>query len=147
VLVIGADKMSSITDYKDRNSCILFGDAGGCVLLEPAENPKYGIMDSIMHVDGRGAKYLYMLGGGSLNPPTYETVDKGMHYIYQDGQVVFKEAVKGMADVSVEIMKKNNLKSEDISYLVPHQANMRILTACANRMGLEQDKVMVNIYK
>jgi 3-oxoacyl-[acyl-carrier-protein] synthase III len=147
VLVIGSDKMSSITDYKDRNSCILFGDAGGAVLLEPSENLKYGIMDSILHVDGRGAKYLYMLGGGSLNPASYETVDKGMHYIYQDGQVVFKEAVKGMADVSVEIMKRNNLKSEDISYLVPHQANLRILTACANRMGLSHDKVMVNIHK
>ena len=147
VLVIGSDKMTSITDYKDRNSCILFGDAGGCVLLEPSENPKYGIMDSILHCDGRGGKYLYMLGGGSLNPSSYETVDKGMHYIYQDGQVVFKEAVKGMADVSVEIMKKNNLKADDISYLVPHQANMRILTACASRMGLSQDKVMVNINK
>ncbi len=147
VLVIGSDKMSSITNYKDRNACILFGDAGACVLLEPAENNKYGIMDSILHCDGRGKKYLYMLGGGSLNPASYETVDKGMHYIYQDGQVVFKDAVKGMADVSVEIMKKNNLKSDDISYLVPHQANMRILTACASRMGLSQDKVMVNIYK
>jgi 3-oxoacyl-[acyl-carrier-protein] synthase-3 len=147
VLVIGSDKMSSITDYKDRNSCILFGDAGACVLLEPSENPKYGIMDSILRVDGRGGKYLYMLGGGSLNPASYETVDKGWHYIYQDGQVVFKEAVKGMADVSVEIMKKNNLKADDIAYLVPHQANMRILTACASRMGLSQDKVMVNIHK
>lgn len=147
VLVIGSDKMSSITDYKDRNSCILFGDAGACALLEPSENPKYGIIDSITHVDGRGTKYLYMLGGGSLNPASYETVDKGMHYIYQDGQVVFKEAVKGMADVSVEIMNRNNLKASDISYLVPHQANMRILTACAGRMGLSLDKVMVNIHK
>ena len=147
VLVIGSDKMSAITDYTDRNSCILFGDAGACVLLEPSENPKYGIMDSILHVDGRGGKYLYMLGGGSLNPATYETVDKKMHYIYQDGQVVFKEAVKGMADVSVEIMEKNHLKADDIAYLVPHQANKRILTACANRMGLSQDKVMINIHK
>jgi 3-oxoacyl-[acyl-carrier-protein] synthase-3 len=147
VLVIGADKMSSITDYKDRNSCILFGDAGACVLLEPSENPKYGIIDSILHVDGRGGKYLYMLGGGSLNPASFETVEKGWHYIYQDGQVVFKEAVKGMADVSVEIMERNHLKSGDIAYLVPHQANLRILTACASRMGLSQDKVMVNIHK
>jgi 3-oxoacyl-[acyl-carrier-protein] synthase-3 len=147
VLVIGADKMSAITDYTDRNSCILFGDAGACVLLEPSENPKYGILDSILHVDGRGGEYLYMLGGGSLHPATYETVEKKMHYIYQDGQVVFKEAVKGMADVSVEIMEKNNLKSSDISYLVPHQANRRILTACASRMGLSQDKVMINIHK
>jgi 3-oxoacyl-[acyl-carrier-protein] synthase-3 len=147
VLVIGSDKMSSITDYTDRNSCILFGDAGACVLLEPSENPKYGILDSILHCDGRGGKYLYMLGGGSLNPATYETVDKKMHYIYQDGQVVFKEAVKGMADVSVEIMEKNHLKADDISYLVPHQANKRILTACATRMGLSHDKVMINIHK
>lgn len=147
VLVIGSDKMSAITDYTDRNSCILFGDAGACVLLEPSENPKYGILDSILHIDGRGGKYLYMLGGGSLHPATYETVEKKMHYIYQDGQVVFKEAVKGMADVSVEIMEKNNLKSNDIAYLVPHQANKRILTACASRMGLSQDKVMINIHK
>ncbi len=147
VLVIGADKMTSITDYKNRNNCILFGDAAGCVLLEPSENPKYGIMDSILHVDGAGGKYLYMLGGGSLNPASYETVDKGMHYIYQDGQAVFKDAVRGMADVSVEIMNRNNLKSGDISYLVPHQANLRILTACASRMGLSQDKVMININK
>ncbi len=146
VLVIGADKMSSITDYTDRNSCILFGDASGCVLLEPSEDEN-GVMDSILHVDGSGAKYLYMLGGGSLNPPTHETVDKKMHYIYQDGQPVFKAATKGMADVSVEIMEKNNLKAKDIKYLVPHQANMRIITACASRMGVSMDKVMVNIDK
>jgi 3-oxoacyl-[acyl-carrier-protein] synthase-3 len=145
VLVIGADKMSSITDYKDRNSCILFGDGAGCVLLEPAEEEDNSVRDSVLHVDGRGGKYLYMLGGGSLNPPTHETVDKGMHYIYQDGQVVFKEAVKGMADVSIEIMEKNNLQAKDIKYLVPHQANMRIITACASRMGVSMDKVMVNI--
>jgi 3-oxoacyl-[acyl-carrier-protein] synthase-3 len=147
VLVIGSDKMSSITNYKERNSCILFGDGAGCVLLEPSDNPDYGIMDGIMRVDGKGAKYLYMLGGGSLNPATHETVDKGWHYIYQEGQTVFKEAVKGMADISFEIMQKNSLKSEDISYLVPHQANLRILSACANRMGISMDKVMVNINK
>jgi 3-oxoacyl-[acyl-carrier-protein] synthase-3 len=144
VLVIGADKMSSITDYTDRNSCILFGDASGCVLLEPSEEEN-GIMDTILHVDGAGGKYLYMLGGGSLHPPTHETVDKKMHYIYQDGQAVFKAATKGMADVSVEIMEKNNLKAKDIKYLIPHQANMRIITATASRMGVGMDKVMVNI--
>lgn len=147
VLVIGSDKMTSITDYKDRNNCILFGDAGACVLLEPSENPKYGIMDSILHTDGSGKENLYMLGGGSLHPASFETVEKGMHYIYQDGQTVFKDAVKGMADVSVEIMEKNHLKSDDIAYLVPHQANRRILTACASRMGLSQDRVMINIHK
>jgi 3-oxoacyl-[acyl-carrier-protein] synthase-3 len=147
VLVIGADKMSSITDYTDRNTCILFGDAGACVLLEPSEDDSYGILDSKMYVDGKGAKYLYMLGGGSLNPPTHETVDKKWHYIYQDGQQVFKDAVKGMADVSYEIMQRNNLKACDIAYLVPHQANFRILTSCASRMGIGMDKVMVNINK
>lgn len=145
VLVIGSDKMTSISDYTDRNNCILFGDAGACVLLEPSPNPKYGILDTVTYCDGKGAKYIYMLGGGSLNPATFETVDKKMHYIYQNGQAVFKDAVKGMADVSVEIMNRNNLKSDDISYLVPHQANLRILTACASRMGLSQDKVMINI--
>jgi 3-oxoacyl-[acyl-carrier-protein] synthase-3 len=147
VLVVGADKMSTITNYKDRNTCILFGDGAGCVLLEPAEDPDYGIMDNIMHVDGSGGKYLNMLGGGSLNPPSHETVDKDWHYVYQEGRAVFKDAVKGMADISHEIMIKNNLTAADISYLVPHQANMRILTACASRMGLPQEKVMVNIHK
>jgi 3-oxoacyl-[acyl-carrier-protein] synthase-3 len=115
-------------------------------LLEPAEDEN-GVMDSILHVDGSGAKYLYMLGGGSLNPPTHETVDKKMHYIFQDGQPVFKAATKGMADVSVEIMEKNNLKADDIKYLVPHQANLRIISATASRMGVDMDKVMVNINK
>lgn len=145
VLIIGSDKMSAITNYKDRNTCVLFGDAAACVLLEPSNDPNYGIMDGLMRVDGKGAKYLYMLGGGSLNPATHETVDKGYHYIYQEGQSVFKDAVKGMADISYEIMKKNCLKADDISYLVPHQANLRILSACASRMGLSMDKVMVNI--
>jgi 3-oxoacyl-[acyl-carrier-protein] synthase-3 len=145
VLVVGADKMTSITDYTDRNNCILFGDAAGVVLLEPTEDPDAGIIDSILHIDGKGEKYLHMLGGGSLNPPTHETVDKKWHYIYQDGKTVFKDAVKGMADVSFEIMKKNGLKADDIAYLVPHQANMRILTATASRMGIRIDQVMVNI--
>ncbi|MGH2575269.1 MAG: beta-ketoacyl-ACP synthase III [Ignavibacteria bacterium] len=147
VLVVGADKMTSITNYKDRNTCILFGDGAGSVLLEPSEDPGYGILDKIMFVDGKGEKYLHMRGGGSLNPPSHETVDNDMHYVYQEGKPVFKDAVKGMADVSLEIMNRNNLKSKDIAYLVPHQANMRILTACAERMGIGMDKVMVNIHK
>lgn len=147
VLVIGADKMSSIVDYTDRNTCILFGDAGSAVLLEPTEDKSYGIQDSILRIDGSGREALYMLGGGSLNPPTHETVDKKMHYIYQDGKAVFKVAVKGMADVSYEIMQKNNLKSEDVAYLVPHQANLRIIDATAERMGISKDKVMINIDK
>ncbi len=147
VLVIGADKMSSITDYTDRNNCILFGDAGSAVLLEPTEDKSLGIQDSILRIDGSGRDAIYMLGGGSLNPPTHETVDKKMHYIYQNGKAVFKVAVKGMADVSYEIMEKNNLKSEDVAYLVPHQANLRIIDATAERMGLPKDKVMINIHK
>ncbi len=147
VMVIGADKMSSIVDYKDRNNCILFGDAGAAVLLEPTEDKRFGLQDSLLHVDGSGRDALYMKGGGSLNPPTHETVDKNMHVIYQDGKAVFKVAVKGMADISYEIMKKNNLTSDDIAYLVPHQANLRIIDATAERMGINRDKVMINIDK
>ncbi|MBL8017157.1 MAG: ketoacyl-ACP synthase III [Ignavibacteria bacterium] len=147
VLIVGSDKMSSITNFKDRNTCVLFGDGAGCVLLEPSEDPQYGILDTNMHVDGKGGKYLNMLGGGSLNPPSHQTVENDWHYVYQEGKYVFKDAVKGMADVSHEIMVKNNLTADDISYLVPHQANMRILTACADRMGLPHDKVMINIHK
>ena len=147
VLVIGADKMSAITDYTDRNTCILFGDAASAVLLEPTEDKSSGIQDSILRIDGSGKDALYMSGGGSLNPPTHKTVDNKMHYIYQDGKAVFKVAVKGMADVSYEIMQKNNLKSEDVAYLVPHQANLRIIDATAERMGISKDKVMINIEK
>ncbi|MBT8378262.1 MAG: ketoacyl-ACP synthase III [Ignavibacteria bacterium] len=145
VLVIGADKMTSITDYTERNNCILFGDGGAAVLLEPTEDKSLGLQDYILRIDGSGEKYLNMKGGGSLNPPTHETVDKKMHYIFQDGKAVFKVAVKGMADVSFELMQKNNLTSDDVAYLVPHQANMRIIDATAERMGLNKDKVMVNI--
>ncbi|HZY10074.1 MAG TPA: beta-ketoacyl-ACP synthase III [Bacteroidota bacterium] len=147
VVVIGADKMSSITDYTDRNNCILFGDAGGAVLLEPSNDPSLGILDHIHYVDGSGASYLYMKGGGSLYPSTHETVDNKMHYLYQDGKSVFKVAVIGMADVSAEIMKRNNLTGKDIDYLVPHQANLRIIDACRERMGLDESKVMINIDK
>jgi 3-oxoacyl-[acyl-carrier-protein] synthase-3 len=147
VIVVGSDKMSSITDYTDRNTCILFGDAAAAVLLEPTEDKSMGIIDSILRIDGSGKDSLYMKGGGSLNPATHETVDKKWHYIYQDGKAVFKVAVKGMADVSYEMMQKHNLKSEDVAYLVPHQANLRIIDATGERMGLPKDKVMINIQK
>lgn len=147
VMVIGADKMSSIVDYKDRNTCILFGDAAAAVLFEPSEDKNYGLQDSILRVDGSGREALYMKGGGSLNPATHETIDKNLHVLYQDGRAVFKVAVKGMADVSYEIMQKNNLKGDDVAFLVPHQANLRIIDAAAERMGLSKEKVMINIDK
>jgi 3-oxoacyl-[acyl-carrier-protein] synthase-3 len=147
VLLIGADKMSAIVDYTDRNNCILFGDAAAAVLIEPTEDKNVGLQDSILRCDGSGKEALYMKGGGSLNPPTHETVDKKMHYLYQDGKAVFKVAVKGMADVSYELMLKNKMSGDDIAYLVPHQANMRIIDATAERMGINRDKVMINIDK
>jgi len=146
VLVIGADKMSSILNYEDRNTCILFGDGAGAVLLEPATDDDC-IVDSILHIDGTGGDSLHMLGGGSLNPSTHETVDNKWHYVYQDGKTVFKSAVVGMAEVSAEIVERNGLTGNDISYLVPHQANLRIISATAERMGLSMDKVIVNIQK
>ncbi len=147
VLVIGADKMSSILDYSDRNSCILFGDGAAAVLLEQSEDLNLGLQNSTLRIDGVGKDKLLMSGGGSLNPPTHETVDKKMHYLYQDGKAVFKVAVIGMADVSYELMQKNNLTSDDIAFLVPHQANKRIIDATGKRMGLDSDKVMMNIDK
>lgn len=147
VLVVGADKMTTILNFKDRDTCVLFGDGAGAALLEPSEDENYGVIDSILHIDGRGGKYLQMLAGGSLNPASHETVDKGWHYVYQEGKSVFRDAVKGMADVSWEIMDKNNLNADDIAYLVPHQANLRIISACAERMGITMDKVVVNIDK
>jgi 3-oxoacyl-[acyl-carrier-protein] synthase-3 len=147
VLVIGADKMSSIIDYSDRNNCLLFGDGGAAVLLEPSEDMNLGLQNSTLRIDGEGKDNLYMSGGGSLNPPTHETVDKKMHYIFQNGKAVFKVAVVGMADVSYELMQKNNLTSDDIAFLVPHQANKRIIDATGERMGLSKDKVMMNIEK
>lgn len=148
VLLIGADKMSSITDYTDRNTCVLFGDAGTASLIEPVEiSENVGIIDHILKIDGSGEELLHMKAGGSRNPASIETVQKKWHYIYQDGKSVFKVAVVGMADVSEEIVKRNNLKSEDISYLVPHQANLRIIDATARRIGLPNEKVMINIHK
>jgi 3-oxoacyl-[acyl-carrier-protein] synthase-3 len=146
VIVIGADKMSSIMDYTDRTTCIIFGDGAGAVLLEP-NTEDLGIQDAILKVDGSGGKYLIKKGGGSVNPATQETIDAKQHYIYQEGQLVFKHAVTNMADVSAEVMKKNNLTADDIAWLVPHQANKRIIDATANRMGLSSDKVMLNIQK
>ncbi|HTP80527.1 MAG TPA: beta-ketoacyl-ACP synthase III [Bacteroidota bacterium] len=147
VVVVGADKMSAIIDYSDRNTCILFGDAAGAVLLEPSTEPGFGVIDQKLYVDGAGGAYLYMKGGGSLNPASHETVDKRMHFIYQDGRAVFKVAVIGMAEVAAEVMKRNNLRPEDVAWLVPHQANLRIIDATADRMGLDRNKVMVNIDK
>ncbi len=146
VVVIGADKMSAITDYTDRTTCPIFGDAAAAVLLEPSTDG-YGILDASLHSDGRGAQHLYMLGGGSLHPSSEHTIREKMHYVHQEGQTVFKAAVSNMADVSVEVMQRNNLGSEDIRYLVPHQANMRIIDAVANRMGLPSERCMVNIQK
>lgn len=147
VLVIGADKMSSIVNYKDRTTCILFGDAAGAVLLEPSPDDDLGIKDFILHLDGSGAEYLKMAAGGSLHPASHETVDQNMHYVYQNGQKVFKRAVIGMADVSAEIIERNNLSDKDIAYLIPHQANLRIIDAAARRMGLGPEQVIININK
>lgn len=144
VIVVGADKMSSITDYTDRTTCPLFGDAAGAVLLEPTTE-EFGIMDHILKTDGSGRKFLHLKAGGSCKPSSHETIDAREHFIYQEGQSVFKFAVSNMADVSVEIMERNNLKSEDIAWLVPHQANLRIIDATGRRMGLPPEKVMINI--
>ena len=144
VVVVGADKMSSITDYTDRTTCTLFGDAAGAVLLEPTTE-ELGVMDYIFKVDGSGKKYLHMKAGGSVKPASYETVAAREHFIYQEGQAVFKFAVSNMADVAAEIMEKNHLKPDDIAWLVPHQANLRIIDATGRRMGLSADKVMINI--
>ena len=146
VVVVGADKMSSIVDYTDRTTCIIFGDAGGAVMLEPTSED-LGIIDSAMYSDGFGRVHLHQKAGGSVKPASHETIDAREHYIYQEGQSVFKFAVTNMADVSVEIMERNNLTSKDIAYLVPHQANLRIIEATARRMGLEKEKVMINIQR
>lgn len=146
VVVVGVDKMSAIIDYTDRNTCIIFGDGGGCVLLEPNEEG-LGIIDAKLHSDGQGRNFLYQPAGGSLNPPTKETVEARQHYVYQEGKTVFKFAVTNMADVSYEVMKRNNLSSDDVDWLVPHQANLRIIDATADRMGLDSSKVLINIQK
>ena len=146
IIVVGVDKMSSIIDYTDRATCILFGDGAGAVLVEPTTDG-LGVQDSILKSDGSGAPYLHIKAGGSLKPATMETVLAKEHYAFQDGQPVFKFAVKGMADVSAELMEKHKLTGDDIAWLVPHQANLRIIDATANRMGLSKEKVMINIEK
>jgi 3-oxoacyl-[acyl-carrier-protein] synthase-3 len=146
VIIVGADKMSSIIDYQDRTTCIIFGDGAGAVLLEPTEEEN-GIQDAILKSDGAGKEFLNIKGGGSLHPASKETLENRMHYIYQEGKQVFKHAVTKMADVSHEIMVKNNLTGDDVQWLVPHQANLRIISATANRMNIPTEKVMINIEK
>jgi 3-oxoacyl-[acyl-carrier-protein] synthase III len=144
VLVAGFDTMSSIIDYTDRNTCVIFGDGGGCVLLEP-DTEGYGIIDSQLHVDGSGRHHLHMVAGGSLKPPSIETVQNREHYVYQDGKTVFKFAVTNMADIAAKVMERNHLTPDDVQWLVPHQANMRIIEATRERVGLPRERVMVNI--
>ncbi len=144
VIIIGGDKMSAILDYTDRTTCIIFGDGAGCVLLEPTTED-VGIMDSILKSDGNGANYLNMKAGGSRMPASHESVDQRLHYVYQEGATVFKFAVTNMADVAAQIMERNNLTAADVAWLAPHQANKRIIDATASRMGVTDDKVMMNI--
>lgn len=146
VLVIGVDKMTSIIDYQDRTTCVIFGDGAGAVLLEPNEEGN-GVLDYILRSDGSGRQYLIQPAGGSACPPSHQSVEERMHFVKQEGKQVFKFAVTNMADVSAEIMEKNNLSSDDVDWLVPHQANLRIIDATADRMGLTKDKVMINIQK
>lgn len=146
VIIVGADKMSSIIDYQDRQTCIIFGDGGGAIMLEPNEEG-YGVVDSILHSDGSGEPFLHMKAGGSRRPASPETLAAREHYVYQEGSQVFKFAVTNMAEVAAEIMEKNNLVADDVAWLVPHQANKRIIDATANRMGVSSDKVMLNIHK
>ncbi len=145
VVVVGADKMSSIIDFEDRSTCVIFGDGAGAVLLEPSSDLLEGIQDFILKTDGSGRQYLHLKAGGSLMPSSRETVDKKLHYVYQEGQPVFKHAVYNMAEVSAEIMQRNNLKADDIAWLVSHQANKRIIDATAKRMGIGEEKVLMNI--
>lgn len=146
VVVVGGDKMSSIIDYTDRATCVIFGDGAGAVLLEPTTE-EVGIMDSILRTDGSGRTHLHQKSGGSVSPATHLTVDAKQHFVYQEGQAVFKFAVTNMAEVSAEIMEKNHLTANDVAWLVPHQANKRIIDATANRMGIGSEKVMLNIQK
>ena len=145
VLVLGADKMSSVLNYEDRNTCVLFGDAAGAVLLERAENDTAGIKDFILHLDGAGADSLQIAAGGSLMPASRETVDEKLHYVYQDGRNVFKHAVTKMADVSAKIVANNHLSAKDIKFLIPHQANYRIIDAVSKKIGLDPEQVIINI--
>lgn len=146
VLVVGADKMSSIINYEDRATCVIFGDGAGCVLLEPNEEG-YGLQDEILRTDGNGRQFLKIDAGGSILPASEETVKLNQHYVYQEGQQVFKFAVTNMAEVSAKIMERNQLTGDDVDWLVPHQANLRIINATSNRMNLDEEKVMLNIQK
>lgn len=146
VIVVGVDMMSSIIDYTDRATCIIFGDGGGAVMLEPAPE-EFGIHDSVFHSDGSGREFLHMKAGGSLKPPSMETVQNKEHYVYQDGKPVFKAAVNGMVDSIKEVMDRNNLKVEDIDWMVPHQANIRIINSVAEFLKMDKSKVMVNIHR
>ncbi|MGM0648091.1 MAG: beta-ketoacyl-ACP synthase III [Bacteroidota bacterium] len=146
VIVVGAEKMSSIVDYTDRSTCPIFGDGAGAVLLEPTQED-VGIMDSMLQSDGSGRVYLHQKAGGSVMPATHETVENRLHYIYQEGQPVFRSAVSNMADTSVKMMRKHNIASDELDWLVPHQANMRIIEATAKRMGITKDQVMINIQR
>src|SRR6266849_3153585 len=145
VLVIGSDVMTSILDFNDRATCVLFGDGAGAVLVEPAASDSEGILDFANDVDGSGGCYLYMPGGGSLNPPSHETVDKKMHYVHQEGQQVFKYAVRRMAEVACHLLERNGFSNRDLALVVPHQANLRIIRAMQERLGVDDSKVMVNI--
>ncbi|MBK8622825.1 MAG: ketoacyl-ACP synthase III [Saprospiraceae bacterium] len=147
VIVLGIDMMSSIIDYKDRTTCIIFGDGGGGVLLEPSEEDGYGVIDSILKADGSGRAYLHMKAGGSLKPPSMESVLANEHYVYQDGKPVFKAAVTGMVSTIKELLERNNLDMEEVNWLVPHQANMRIINSVAEMLDFPKEKVMVNIHK
>ncbi|MDO7876472.1 beta-ketoacyl-ACP synthase III [Hymenobacter sp. ASUV-10] len=146
VIIVGADKMSAIVDYADRANCIIFGDGAAAVLLEP-NTEGYGVLDQILRTDGSGEAFLHQKAGGSRRPPTHETIDRKEHYIYQEGATVFKFAVTNMADVAAEVMERNHLSKEDVAWLVPHQANKRIIDATANRMGVGPEKVMLNIQR
>jgi 3-oxoacyl-[acyl-carrier-protein] synthase-3 len=146
-IVVGADKMTAIVDPEDRATCIIFGDGAGAVLIEASDDDSVGIMDASLHVDGSGFQHLHMKAGGSVMPATHETVDKRLHYAYQEGQHVFKSAVKSMADATMDVMQRNNLTGSDVAWLVPHQANLRIIEATANRMELDKERVMINIQR
>jgi len=145
VICVGADNMTSITNYQDRSTCPLFGDGAGVVMLEPSE--EYGIQDHLLKVDGAGRNFLYQKSGGSVSPASHETVERREHFVFQEGQAVFKVAVTNMADIAVEMMEKHKIQSEDLTWLVPHQANLRIIEAVARRMGIKREQVMINIQK
>jgi len=143
-ILVGAETMSAITDYTDRSTCPLFGDGAAAVLIEPT-NEDFGIIDRIIGFDGSGVEFLHMKAGGSLNPTSHDTIERHEHYVYQEGRTVFKQAVSKMSDISIEMMLRNNLTSENLSWLIPHQANMRIIDAVASRMGIRKEKVLINI--